>query len=55
MEKIKCENCGKEDNTVCVREIKENGVVGYYEVSVKWCDECAGRHNKHLLETWGGD
>ena len=32
---------------------ENNGVVGYYDVKVFWCDKCASNHNRHLVETWG--
>ena len=52
-EKIKCTSCGKQDDTVKSREIKENGVVGYYDVTVMWCGKCVDNHNKNLLSNWG--
>ena len=48
---LKCKSCGKENGKE--RTIKENGVVGYYDVKVFWCDKCASNHNCHLVETWG--
>lgn len=49
----KCSSCEKEKEDVRERTVKENGVVGYYDVKVKWCDDCSEKHNRHLLETWG--
>lgn len=53
-EELICANCNKQ-GTVSKRKIKENGVVGYYDIDVVWCDECVGKHNKYLLENWGGN
>jgi hypothetical protein len=54
MEKnLKCESCGKADKTVSKRKVREDGVVGYYEVEVCWCNECVRNHYRFLLENWG--
>lgn len=51
----KCELCKKMDKTVKERTVKENGVLGYYDITVKWCDSCVVRHNHYLLSSWGGE
>jgi len=52
-EKKECGSCKKENHTTKTRKVKENGVVGYYDVNVVWCDNCVNSHNRYLLSTWG--
>lgn len=52
MEK-ECESCKRQDETVSEKTIKENGVVGYYDRKVNWCDKCTASHNHYLLANWG--
>jgi hypothetical protein len=54
IEEEKCDHCGKRGITKN-QTIKEKGVVGYYDVKVKWCVDCVIRHNRELLENWGTD
>ncbi len=49
----KCNNCGKDKESTKQRKVKENGVVGYYDIDVVWCDKCVERHNRYLVESWG--
>lgn len=51
--KKQCDCCLREDSTTKERTIKEDGVVGYYDRTVLWCDRCVEGHNKYLLENWG--
>ena len=53
MKKLKCESCEKKKDTTKKRTRKENGVLGYYDVDVLWCDDCINANNRHLLESWG--
>lgn len=48
-----CTSCRQDKGSVRDRTIKENGVLGYYDVNVKWCDECVSSHNYYLLASWG--
>lgn len=49
----KCSSCEKEFNELKEKVIKEEGVLGYYDKKVKWCDDCIERHNYYLLANWG--
>ena len=49
----KCTNCGEEKEDVKERVVKENGVLGYYDVKRKYCDACTDSHNHYLLADWG--
>ena len=48
-----CASCKKQDETVRQRTVKENGMLRYYDVEVKWCDKCVESHNHYLLSSWG--
>lgn len=50
---IICSGCQQVKESVSIRKVKENGVLGYYTVEKYYCDECLGRHNRNLLETRG--
>lgn len=53
-EKTTCQSCGKKDKTAKERTIKENGVIGYFDKTVTWCDKCIKSHNYYLMASWGG-
>ena len=48
-----CESCKKEDETVKDTTVKEDGVVGYYDRNVTWCEKCVDSHNYYLMANWG--
>ena len=48
-----CGSCEKEQETTEKVTIKENGVLGYYDREVEWCESCVNSHNRYLLESWG--
>ena len=50
---LECESCKQKSKTVHKRKVKEEGVLGYYEVEVCWCDSCVDRHNYCLMANWG--
>lgn len=51
--KLICDSCEIAGDTVRERTVKENGVLGYYDVKVKWCDKCTNSHNYYLMASWG--
>lgn len=48
-----CESCKKQKENVTEKTVKENGVIGYYDRKVTYCDECVASHNYYLLADWG--
>lgn len=48
-----CKSCKRNDESVTLRKVKENGVLGYYDIEREWCDKCVASHNYHLMANWG--